>query len=118
MRKHGVKYMNSNQPILYSDPPSYRASEEGVGEDGAADPEPASSQEGDAMPEDPIMTVINDDFSANKPVGTLTGSGSTAIKPRTYMNFAPPPDELLGSDIRIRKARQGRKGMTQQGGDS
>jgi hypothetical protein len=121
MRKHGVRYTNSNQPIFYADPPSYNVSEELGGTDrgsnGSSDRR--SDQPEDTMPplQDPF-TVINDDFSADRPAGTLAGTGSTAIKPKTFMNFAPPSDEISGSEIRIRKARQGRKGMAQQGGDS
>lgn len=36
MRKHGVKYMNSTQPIVYWDPPSYETSEAQKGQDDLA----------------------------------------------------------------------------------
>ncbi|PWN37798.1 uncharacterized protein FA14DRAFT_118645 [Meira miltonrushii] len=95
MRKHGVKYMNSTQPIIYWDPPSYETSE---------------AQKVETFDQD---AVINDDFAKLERKPTLTTSG--AHKPRTLLGFAPPTDEIEGSALRKRKAR--RKGLAQQGGE-
>lgn len=114
MRKHGVRYMNSNQPILYSDPPPYENAEPTTFEEQEA-------QASTSVPpaEDPLLAGVNDDFTPPKTAGGLMASGMSAtIKPKTLMNFTPPPDEVMGSQLRIRKARQYKKGMAQQGGDS
>lgn len=114
MRKHGVRFMNSNQPILYWDPPSYDSSEAAT---------TANSQETPAQPPGPTPGCIgeNDSFTTMpKSAGGLSAGGAGAeagAKTKSFMNFTPPPDEVLGSEIRIRKARA-RNGMTQQGGDS
>ena len=55
----------------------------------------------------------NDDFSTS-------GNGAqpaSVSKPKTFMGFTPPPDEIEGTHLRRRKARAGRKGLLVQGGE-
>lgn len=142
MRKHGVKYMNSTQPIIYWDPPSYETSEaqkeqredlspieqqEGVqhkdyGIGSARRPsvftDSGETDAGETVEGSDLDQVLNDDFSKLERKPTLTTSTApnpSSHKPRTLMGFAPPSDEIEGTALRKRKAR--RKGMAQQGGE-
>ncbi|PWN51863.1 hypothetical protein IE53DRAFT_313183 [Violaceomyces palustris] len=111
-KKHGIRYANSNQPIVYWQddaaalPPSYD------GDDKDLDTNAVLASGG----------YVNDDFSPSPPSSPRSvPSGSTVIppapKPKTYMNFTPPPDELDGSGLRMRKLKKSDKEVTVQGGD-
>lgn len=130
MKKHGVHYAASNQPIVYwTDdaaqlPPSY---------DGNAPPPSATrdarrpSAASDAYEEESAFPV--DDFRPSPPSSPVlparddgTASGATTPrppqpKPKSFMNFTPPPDEIEGSGLRLRKARPKRHAYNLQGGD-
>ncbi|UZJ52323.1 hypothetical protein CBS101457_001643 [Exobasidium rhododendri] len=119
MRKHGVKYMNSNQPILYWDPPSYESTEAGPAdtEERVEDEEGEGEEQLNTPLEVPGIMPENDNFTALEGGGHSAGGAESTVKQRSFMNFTPPVDELQGSQLRKRKARNLRGGMTQQGGD-
>lgn len=106
--------MNSNQPILYWDPPSYESTQvatEEVVEEGQDNGSSISNTMAT-----PGLIPVNDDFTTIPK--SFGGAGASTARSKSLMNFTPPPDELQGSEIRIRKARQARKAMAQQGGDN
>ncbi|PWN92944.1 hypothetical protein FA10DRAFT_227062 [Acaromyces ingoldii] len=112
MKKHGIKYLNSNQPIIYwtedaaQPPPNYESA-------------PREAADGDEDDDDdsrrPISAdnngQVNDNFAPADIPTRLNG------KPKSFMNFTPPSDEIEGAGLRIRKSRQARKGLATQGGD-
>lgn len=114
MKKHGIKYLNSNQPIIYwtedaaQPPPTYDSRPSGQG---AA----SGDEEGEDDGRRPISGYdngqINDNFAQSDDVPRPNG------KPKSFMNFRPPPDEIQGAGLRIRKSRQARKGFATQGGE-
>lgn len=135
MRKHGVKYINSLQPIVYHQPPSYetaQAEREEAGDspqdqgEGAArtgqSTQGASHERRESVATlgeggDDDDVVLNDRFFPTVGQDTTLAPAAAGTKPRSFMGFTPPHDEADSSAIRRRKTRAGRKDLTIQGGD-
>ncbi|KAE8195292.1 hypothetical protein CF335_g5130 [Tilletia laevis] len=120
-KKHGVRYATSLQPVIYWEedstglPPSYM----------------------DASGVDPLQKrvwvpeEVNDDFAPSPPGSPLPSTSTSAAgagavqapapapvgKPKCYMGFTPPPDEIEGSGLRMRRAKKAGKALAGQGGD-
>jgi hypothetical protein len=135
MKKHGVRFTAANQPIVYwADdaaqlPPTYEGS--------AAAPRAADGEaDGDGIG---MRYTLQDDFQPSPPPspttaaaqaatsggvtpaatsGTTTPRAPPAPKPKAYMGFTPPADELDGTaGMRMRRARTKRGAFAMQGGD-
>lgn len=156
-RKHGIRYMNSVQPIVYWDPPSYESTEARRGSTQASAGEDGSQDQGTAGGETSLSgwwRGLRADSEAQRErrpslatttgeaEGTITGVSASgtydaddeplpnddftriaehdgaehmhAGKPKTFMGFVPPSDEIEGTALRRRKAR--RKNLMQGGG--
>ncbi|PWN43600.1 hypothetical protein IE81DRAFT_322258 [Ceraceosorus guamensis] len=135
MKKHGVRFVNSNQPVIYWTedaaqlPPDYSDSQGAARESGArGEQEGGEERRGSAS--DP-WTMPNDDFRPSPPSspksaavglpGSQPASGSATPRPpapkfKSFMGFTPPPDEVDGSGLRMRKQRTA-KAFAFQGGD-
>lgn len=93
MRKHGVKYMNSTQPIIYWDPPSYETSE-------------AQKEQGD-LPRS--SSPIAEDDVQNKDYGIAGSSNAGARRPSVFTDSgetdagetveAFDPDTVINDDF-------------------
>ncbi|KAK0528798.1 hypothetical protein OC842_004440 [Tilletia horrida] len=116
-KKHGVRYATSLQPVVYWEeddtgmPPSYTDTD-------GVDPHNKRVW---------VPDEANDDFAPSPPPSPLPGASGEAStrgaaaavpgKPKCYMGFTPPPDEIEGSGLRMRKARRSEKALAGQGGD-
>ena len=119
-KKHGIRYANPVQPIVYwtedaaSLPPSYDPS----------DPRSTAPRRQDSLTDEQDNGYILDDFTPSpysSPQIRAAG-GAVALpskKPKSFMNFTPPPDELEADEanVRMRKARRDAKKFANQGGD-
>lgn len=99
MKKHGINYIGSNQPIVYwkddADAPPYD----------------------DAMEEEgPVLDDFNIDED-NPPLSAIAPSGHGKPRFRSFMNFTPPANELDNLDNGLKKRKARRKAMANQGGD-
>jgi hypothetical protein len=117
-KKHGIRYANPVQPIVYwtedaaALPPSY---------DTTSSAQRRGSQEG----EDESNGYVLDDFTASPYASPQIRAAGGAValppkKPKSFMNFTPPLDELEVSDsanVRLRRVKRGDKMLTTQGGD-
>lgn len=119
MKKHGVKYVAANQPIIYwvddaaALPPSYHDAAKGENDD-TPQRRPSTTSE--------ILSPYDDSFDETPPASPNTANRDEQVQQvppakKSYMGFAPPPDELEGTGLRRRKARAKNKGVTTQGGD-
>ena len=134
-KKHGIRYANPTMPIVYWTedaaqlPPSYDGSGSGSGS-GGGDDDDDDDQGGDrvvgAGRRGSIVSdngYVNDDFSPSPPSSPhVSAAGASVVpvpapKPKTFMNFTPPADEMDGSGVRLRKVRKSNKMLAQQGGD-
>jgi len=111
-KKHGVRYATSLQPVVYWEeddtgfPPSYT-------DDSGLDPQNKRVW---------VPDEANDDFAPSPPPTPAPGTTATAAaaaptKPRNYMGFTPPPDEIEGSGLRRRRAKRSEKALAGQGGE-
>ncbi|KAK0562503.1 hypothetical protein OC861_005272 [Tilletia horrida] len=109
-KKHGVRYATSLQPVVYWEeeetglPPSYTD---------ASEVDPQNKQVW-------VPDEANDDFAPSPPPSPAPGGASgppPTGKPKNLMGFTPPPDEIEGSGLRMRKARRSEKKLVAQGGD-
>lgn len=99
LKKHGIQYVGSNQPIIYwkddAEAPPYD-------DEGGLDDDDKSPLE---------------DFSIEDENGPLSAGGNHQPKFRSFMNFTPPADELDKMDNGLRKRKARKKAMANQGGD-
>ncbi|KDN43438.1 hypothetical protein K437DRAFT_248471 [Tilletiaria anomala UBC 951] len=116
MKKHGIRYAQPNQPIIYwcddaaQLPPSYDNS---------------SSTPAQADGEGGYHAMYDDSFDQSPPPSPGTGahgaaaatSGVPPAKVKSFMGFALPADELDGTGLRKRRAKSKSKGVAIQGGD-
>ncbi|KAN0061104.1 hypothetical protein ACQY0O_006839 [Thecaphora frezii] len=138
-KKHGVRYSESVQPIVYWTedaaqlPPSYDGGDDADDEkrEGGRNLAPGSfsrARKDSMTPSD--NGYINDDFSPSPPsspriaaaASAAAAMGSSGVslpprKPKSFMNFTPPQDELDGSSVRLRRLKKSNKMLAQQGGD-
>ncbi len=123
-KKHGIRYANPVQPIVYwtedaaALPPSYDTPSPSATAPAARDQRRGSEAE------DSENGYALDDFTPS-PYGSpqiRAAGGAVALppkKPKSFMNFTPPPDELEvdAAGVRLRKVKRGAKMLTTQGGD-
>ncbi|EST08796.1 Mechanosensitive ion channel MscS [Kalmanozyma brasiliensis GHG001] len=119
-KKHGLRYANSVQPLVYwtedaaTLPPSYDPS----------DPRSTAPRRQDTLGDEDDNGYVLDDFTPSpysSPQIRAAG-GEVALppkKPKSFMNFTPPADELdTGAEnVRLRKVRREAKKLANQGGD-
>ncbi|PWN23091.1 hypothetical protein BCV69DRAFT_280704 [Microstroma glucosiphilum] len=121
LKKHGVRYYQPAQPIVYTQPPPGYNDDQHEGDDGQHRSSRFSSEEHEEE------TYFLDDFSA--PAGatatssalapSAAGAGTSAssgVKRPNYMGFTPPDDEANEEKVRQRKVKN--LALTNQGGDS
>lgn len=110
-KKHGVRYANPVQPIVYWT------------EDAAALP-PSYDKDAGAGGEEEDTGYELDDFSPSPyPSPQIRAAGGAVAlppkKPKSFMNFTPPPDELEAdaANVRRRTVKRDAKKFANQGGD-
>ncbi|CBQ68973.1 conserved hypothetical protein [Sporisorium reilianum SRZ2] len=119
-KKHGIRYANPVQPLVYwtedaaTLPPSYNPS----------DPRASAPRRQDSLGDEDDNGYVLDDFSPSPyPSPQIRAAGGAvalpAKKPKSFMNFTPPPDELEldAANVRMRKVRREAKKFANQGGD-
>lgn len=119
-KKHGIRYANPVQPIVYwtenaaTLPPSYDPS----------DPRTSAPHRHDSLTDEEDNGYVLDDFSPSPYASPQIRAAGGAValpakKPKSFMNFTPPPDEfdLDSNNVRQRKARREAKKFANQGGD-
>lgn len=119
-KKHGVRYANPVQPIVYwtedaaSLPPSYDTTSGGRN---------TGPQRQDSLGDEVDNGYVLDDFTPSPYASPQirAAGGVVALppkKPKSFMNFTPPPDELEEDRaVRLRKVKRGAKMLANQGGD-
>ncbi|SPO31034.1 uncharacterized protein UTRI_05328_B [Ustilago trichophora] len=120
-KKHGIRYANPVQPIVYwtedaaTLPPSYDTSDSRGG---------LGHQRRDSTGAEEDNGYILDDFSPSPyPSPQIRAAGGAVAlppkKPKSFMNFTPPPDELEtdAANVRLRKVKREAKKFANQGGD-
>ncbi|KAJ9474926.1 EF-hand domain-containing protein [Pseudozyma hubeiensis] len=119
-KKHGIRYANPVQPVVYwtedaaTLPPSYDPS----------DPRSSAPRRQDSLTDEEDNGYVLDDFTPS-PYGSpqiRAAGGAVALppkKPKSFMNFTPPPDELEtdAAIVRQRRVRREARKFANQGGD-
>lgn len=110
-KKHGIRYANAVQPVVYW-------------VDDAAVLPPSYENEGTSQAGEEDNGYVQDDFAPSPQSSPQLSAADSSItlpprKPKTFMNFTPAPDEVEGdgSNVRMRKVKKGDRMVTMQGGE-